>query len=82
MVYNPGISIGTSIGALDRNPALARLVPARVEQLADQTGIDADRVVAWAFVKAVLSELWTWEDGERAGGRALDVAQLLASRLP
>jgi hypothetical protein len=38
-------------------------------------------VVAWGFVKAVLSEVWTVQDGGQAGGRSLDVAQLLAAQL-
>jgi len=73
MVYNPFLD--------DHDPALTALVPARVEQLADQAGLPIERVVAWGFVKAVLSELWTWEDGGDTGSRALDVAHLLYPRL-
>ncbi len=40
-----------------------------------------DRVVAYAFVKAVLSEVWTAEDGGTPGSRALDVARLLQPRV-
>jgi streptomycin 6-kinase len=45
-----------------------------------------DRVVAWGFVKAVMSDVWTAEDwspgGPSPASRALDVARLLAPRLP
>lgn len=70
----------------DRDEALTRLVPARVEQLADELGMPLDRVVAWGFVKAVLSDVWTAEDwtpgAPSPASRALDVARLLAPRLP
>jgi streptomycin 6-kinase len=41
----------------DRDPALTALVPARVEQLADELAMPVERVVAWGFVKAVLSDV-------------------------
>jgi streptomycin 6-kinase len=79
---------GYDVGALLYNPdpdvrsdALLRLVPARVEQLADGLGLPVERVVAWGFVMAVLSEVWTVEDGGEAAGRPLDVARLLEPRL-
>jgi streptomycin 6-kinase len=80
---------GYDLGALLDNPhphrrddALLALVPARLEQLADGLGLPAERVVAWGFVKAVLSEVWTAADGGTPGSRALDVAQWLLPRLP
>ena len=70
----------------DRDPALTALVPARVEQLADELAMPVDRVVAWGFVKAVLSDVWTAEDwtpgAPDPASRALDVANLLLPRLP
>jgi streptomycin 6-kinase len=70
----------------DRDPARTALVPARVEQLADELSIPEDRVVAWGFVKAVLSDVWTaedWSPGDPSpASRALDVARVLAPRLP
>lgn len=78
---------GYDVGALLYNPdpdrlddGLLALVPARVEQLAD--GMPRERVVAWGFVKAVLSEVWTVEGGLAPGGRPLDVALLLLPELP
>ncbi|MGH3876112.1 MAG: aminoglycoside phosphotransferase family protein [Actinophytocola sp.] len=70
----------------DRDETLTALVPARVEQLADELDMPLDRVVAWGFVKAVLSDVWSaeeWTPGAPSPvSRALDVARLLAPRLP
>jgi streptomycin 6-kinase len=41
-----------------------------------------ERIVAWGFVKAVLSEVWTAQGGGVPGSRALDVARLLLPHLP
>lgn len=74
LLYNPDPE--------DRDDALLSLVPARVEQLADGLGLPPERVVAWGFVKAVLAEVWTAEDGGTPGDRPLDVALQLLARLP
>lgn len=78
LLFNPGPH--------DRDPALTALVPARVEQLADELAMPVERVVAWGFVKAVLSDVWTaedWSPGDPSpASRALDVARLLLPRLP
>ena len=71
MLYNPHPEV--------RDPALLRLVPARIEQLAG-TG-PLDRVLAWGYVMGVLSEVWTVEASGVARTRALDVARLLEPRL-
>jgi streptomycin 6-kinase len=84
MVGDPGYDVGAMVfnpDPDDHDPVLAALVPARVEQLADLSGIPVERVVAWAFVKAILHEVWNWEDGDGVGSRALDVARLLHPRL-
>ncbi|MEV4640525.1 aminoglycoside phosphotransferase family protein [Actinoplanes sp. NPDC049548] len=54
-------------------PTLELLMP-RVEQFADSLALPLDRVVAWGFAQAVLSEVWDAEDGDPAPGRALGVA--------
>jgi streptomycin 6-kinase len=75
LLYNPDPSL--------RSDALLRLVPRRVEQLADLLGLAHDRVAAWGFVMGVLSEVWSTEDApDYTPGRALDVALLLQSQLP
>ena len=80
---------GCEVGAMLYNPDpdrhdrdLLALVPARIEQLADGLGMSEDRVVAWGFVQAVLSEVWTAEEVGAPVTRALDVALLLEPRLP
>lgn len=72
MLYNPRMWL--------RDEELTALVPARIEQLADGFGFPVDRVVAWGFVMAVLSEVWTAQGGV-PDSRALDVAALLLPRL-
>ena len=71
-LYNPG----------PRDDALAALVPTRVEQFADGLALPLERVLAWGFVQAVLSASWTCDTGEAPVDRTLDVAALLAPRLP
>jgi streptomycin 6-kinase len=68
LLYNPDPG--------NRDLALLRLVPRRIEQLAEHD--DLDRVVAWAYVMGVLAQMWAGDNP----GRALDVANLLESRLP
>ncbi|MBX6748154.1 MAG: phosphotransferase [Micromonosporaceae bacterium] len=84
VVGDPGAEVGPMLYNPDpdnRDPALLALVPARLEQLADGLGMDPDRVAAWGFVGAVLSEVWTAEDPTAPTTRALDVALLLAQRI-
>jgi streptomycin 6-kinase len=60
---------------------LEGMVLQRVEVLADRLGLDAQRVLAWGFAKAVLSEIWAVEDHGEVQGVPLHVARVLASRL-
>jgi streptomycin 6-kinase len=84
-VGDPAFEAGAALYNPDprrRDDALLRLVPARLEQLADGLGQPLDRVVAWGFVMAVLSEVWNTEDNPAyTPGRPLDVAQLLLPRV-
>jgi streptomycin 6-kinase len=90
IVGDPGYEVGALLfnpDPDDRDEALTALVPSRVEQLADELAMPVDRVVAWGFVKAVMSDVWSAEDWCAAAGRspvsrALDVARLLLPRLP
>ncbi|MUN36238.1 aminoglycoside phosphotransferase family protein [Actinomadura litoris] len=74
LFYNPGPD--------DRDGRLVDLVPARIEQVADGLAMPVERVVAWGFVMAVLSEVWTAQGDGTPGSRALDVALSLVGRLP
>ena len=83
VVGDPGYDGGALLYNPDpasRDAELLRLVPARIEQLAD--GADPDRVIAWGFVMGVLSEIWSVGADPAARTRALDVATLLLPRLP
>jgi streptomycin 6-kinase len=73
MLYNPA--------PWQREDHTVALVPARIDQLSDGFGVPRERIVAWGFVRAVLSEVWTALDGGQPGGRALDVAILLEPEL-
>jgi streptomycin 6-kinase len=82
-VGDPGFDVGPLLYNPDRgrtDPDLLALVPRRVDQLADGLGLAPDRVARWGFVVAVLSEVWSAEDGE-PGGRPLAVARLLQQGL-
>lgn len=90
LVGDPGYEVGSLLfnpDPDDRDAALTALVPGRVEQLAAELAMPIERVVAWGFVKAVLSDVWTAEDWTPAASwsprsRAMDVARLLLPRLP
>jgi streptomycin 6-kinase len=73
MLYNPNPA--------RRDPELTSLLAPRVEQLADGLGVGMDRVVAWGFVQAVLSQVWTAQQPGTPTTRALDVALALEPRL-
>jgi streptomycin 6-kinase len=89
LVGDPGYEVGSLLfnpDLDDRDPALTALVPARLEQLADELAMPIERLVAWGFVKAVLSDVWNaeaWTPGAdwSPASRALDVARLLLPRL-
>lgn len=78
-IGDPGFDCGPMLYNPDpprRDPELLRLVPARIEQLADGYGMPVERVRAWGFVMGVLSEVWN-ADGGTVGTRALDVALMI-----
>jgi streptomycin 6-kinase len=80
-VGDPGFDCGPMLYNPDparRDRELLQLVPARIEQLADGYRMPVERVRAWGYVMAVLSEVWN-ADGGTVGSRALDVAELLAT---
>jgi streptomycin 6-kinase len=57
------------------DPAVLALMPGRLEQIVADGGQPRDRAVAWCFVKAVLSDVWTTE-GE--GGQVDPVSRATA----
>jgi streptomycin 6-kinase len=61
---------------------VTNLLFARIEQLSAGLDLPLERVVAWGFVQAVLSEVWTATDGGHVGRRPLRVARALLPELP
>jgi streptomycin 6-kinase len=90
LVGDPVYEVGSLLYNPDpdnRDATLAALVHSRVDQLADELAVPVDQVVAWGFVKAVLSDVWStsgWPTrGDRTPvSRATDVARALLPRLP
>jgi streptomycin 6-kinase len=79
------------IGAALRNPHEApalftdrATIERRLEHYVSALRLDRDRTLAWAFSQAVLSIVWSIEDGEpvSATGPAMALADRLASMLP
>jgi streptomycin 6-kinase len=74
------------VGALLRNPGelpdvltSPAIIERRVGTLTAGLNLDADRVLRWGFAQAVLSEIWTVEDGFVVGSSspALRLAEVL-----
>ena len=70
-------------GALLRNPSPSiaadrEVATRRLGQLAAGLGFDRGRLRDWAFAQAVLSAVWSIEDGTGDGAGALAVAETLA----
>jgi streptomycin 6-kinase len=85
LVGDPGYEVGSMLYNPDparRDGPWLALVEDRVERLADGLAMPVERVVAWGFVKAVLSDVWTAQAGAVTASRALDVAVRLLPRLP
>ena len=82
VIGDPGHELGAALyNPFDGGDPVLELLPARVEQFADGLGQPVDRVVAWGFAQAVLSEVWDAEGGAGRPGQALDVALSLLPRL-
>jgi streptomycin 6-kinase len=85
VIGDPGYEIGAMLynpDPMDADDTVLKLVPARIEQLADGLDMPIERVVAWGFVQAVLSEVWNAEGDGVGTGRPLRLAHLLLPRLP
>lgn len=79
-VGDPGFDLGTLLYNPDpgnAEPDVLALLPSRLAQLTAGSGQPRDRVIGWCFVMAVLSEVWTCEDGGEPDGKPLLVAHAL-----
>jgi streptomycin 6-kinase len=72
------------IGAALRNPyerpelfASLDIVERRLDQFGEALGLDVERARAWSFAQAVLSAVWSAEDGHPSGPAALLLARAL-----
>jgi streptomycin 6-kinase len=84
-VGDPGYDVGALLYNPDpasRDSTVPGLLFTRIEQLADGLGMPLERVVAWGFVQAVLSEVWTTEGSGTVGRRPFEVARALLPHLP
>jgi streptomycin 6-kinase len=79
-VGDPGFDLGTLLYNPDpgnAEPDVLALLPSRLDRLTAGSGQPRDRVIGWCFVMAVLSEVWTCEDGAEPDGKPLLVAEAL-----
>ena len=79
-VGDPGFDLGCLLynpDPGDTEPDVVALLPGRLGQLTAGAGQPRERVVGWGFVMAVLSEVWTCEDGGEPSGKPLAVAEAL-----
>lgn len=65
------------IPSLIRRPALMNVLKDRLAILAEVTGLDRQRLAAWSFCRAVLSAIWSWEEGEQGPAYWVEIAGLL-----
>ncbi|BEL12553.1 aminoglycoside phosphotransferase family protein [Actinoplanes sichuanensis] len=85
VVGDPGYEVGAMLYNPDPHApgdTVLNAVEARIEQLADGLGMPRERVLAWGFVQAVLSEVWSCEGDGMVSGRPLRLARRLLPRLP
>jgi streptomycin 6-kinase len=74
-----GVALLNPVGSLPRDRhRLSELLERRLELICPAMGVDADRGRAWTVVCAVVSALWTAQDGLGVDADALAVAEVLA----
>jgi streptomycin 6-kinase len=85
-VGDPGYELGALLynppGPASEDGLVTDLLFERIEQLAAGLDLPMERVVAWGFVQAMLSEVWNAEGCGPVGGRPLRVARALLPHLP
>lgn len=77
--YETGALLRNPLPALLQRPQPARILARRVDQLAEELGLDRARVRGWGLAQAVLSAWWSVEDHGRIGSSTIICAELLAS---
>jgi streptomycin 6-kinase len=70
LLYNP-------IPDLLKKQDLEGIINSRLDILADTTGLGRERMLAWSFVRAVLSSIWSLEDRSGHQEYGCDFAEML-----
>jgi streptomycin 6-kinase len=76
--FDTGAFFGNPMELAER-PDLERIVKRRADILSERLALDRQRVVAWGLAYQVLSAVWSAENGGTRWGRAMRVAEALAS---
>ena len=77
--YETGALLRNPLTGLLQMPQPARILARRIDQLAEESGLDRARIRGWGLAQAVLSAWWNVEDEGAIGSEALLCAELLAS---
>ena len=80
LLANPRGLSPTALDGVDARGILSR-AERRITILAEVTGYDPDRIRSWAFVAAVIAELWMIADHGMVHGAPLALAQELVTRV-
>lgn len=75
--YETGVLLRNPLPQLFGMRRPAEVLRRRVEVLADELGVERERVRGWGLAQAVLSAWWTIEDGETSWHPAVECARLL-----
>ena len=77
--YEVGAWMRNPVGLILSKSNLPRLFARRVDILAEELGLDSQRILGWSLVHAVLSAWWSIEDGETAWEETIQVAEILST---
>jgi streptomycin 6-kinase len=73
--YEAGAFLRNPSSAIFKNPRIQRM---RTQILAEELGLDKDRILGWSVAQAVLSAWWSFEDSAGDWEAALACAEVLA----
>lgn len=79
--YETGPFLNNPYGRMETWPDPARNLARRADILAERLSYPRERIVAWAFVQAVLSAAWHVEDGSDRYGPSIARAEVWATLL-
>jgi streptomycin 6-kinase len=79
--YEPGALLRNMRPELRGGPRPREIMARRVEILAEELGLDRERLLAWGLAQAVLSAWWSIEDHGGGGEESIRCAELMAEVL-